>query len=140
MKATIFVTDLIIKSRKEQQDTDEILTKMYEDSKELWEKIYEELPKEYSKGDIFSFTDLLNNDLLTIDFEFAKQLNLFDAITANCFEHKDVLGKELKDFLNENNIVFFVAIKYYKSKEDIEIIFKMSDQGEFIYNFKYLLK
>ncbi len=139
MKCEIFVTDLKTEFGKEQESIDEILIDFYEDNEDLWNKIYKELPKEYDKN-LFCFTDLINNGLLSIDFEFAKQLNLFDAVTANCFEHECILGEELKSFLNENNIVFFVAIKYYKTKEDLEIILKMSDQGIFIDDFKNLLK
>ncbi len=59
--------------------------------------------------------------LISIDYDFAKSLSLFDILDSECFTAKDELGDALIQLCVMADLTFIVTRKKYTSKESIAI-------------------
>jgi hypothetical protein len=126
--ASVYIMDDLI--RKEFGDLDKILKENYNDYYEFMTKKKSAnscfILHENMQNENFSFKDVFQ-EIITIDFEFAKGLKLFDCIHSECFTHSTQLGKQFLDFLNGwcDSITFHVYMIQYYSLYHIDICFKI---------------
>jgi hypothetical protein len=62
---------------------------------------------------------------LELDFEFAKELNLFEIINTQCFDDDTILKKELITLLYGYS--FLLIRKGYLTKDEVELEFRVFD-------------
>jgi hypothetical protein len=136
-KTTFFVLTHML-NENEDSDIDQFLKDTLEKKQDLVKKL-KALKGDYKKK-YFDFDDLFHNDIIKIDYDFVKSLNLFDFISAKCFTSNSVLGNTFLDFLSDYEIGFFVCTKSYRSKDHIYIVLKMSDSYSEITAMESLIK
>lgn len=62
---------------------------------------------------------------ISLDFKFAKGLNLFDIVDAECFTADGELGMAIIQLCVMSDMRFIVSRKYYLTKETVKIDFEV---------------
>ena len=72
--------------------------------------------------------DILNAifiEKISLDFDFAEKLNLYDVLSIDCFTETSKLGSAIRELCSVANSTFIVSKKHYTSKEVIRIDFEV---------------
>lgn len=69
--------------------------------------------------------DVFYNDVI-IDFEFAKQLKLYDIIDSYCFSSRNNKGKALIELINTADFRFILYRRSWSGTNEIELDFEVS--------------
>ena len=96
-------------------------------------QLLEEIRIKENKKHIGEFLlDKLHNQL-TLKCKFAKKLNLFDIVSANCFKSKDKMsGYAYLDFLSETEFKFLLFMKNYIDIKKVELQFIVLTESDYI--------
>ena len=88
----------------------------------LFDKL-EELKGNRSPQDIL---EILFHENVNIDFEFAKQLKLYDIICPDCFYSQTDIGQALIYLLNFASLRFVVSVKEWHATNHMTVEFEMA--------------
>ena len=64
-------------------------------------------------------------DKMSLDYEFAEKLNLFDIVDVDCFTADGELGEAIFNLCISAELRFIVARKIYTGKETMQIDFEV---------------
>ena len=67
---------------------------------------------------------------IELDFEFAKQLNVYDIVSSNCLSFKTEEGKLILDLCETLGVDFVVSARHWNSKNDLYFSFYASFGGD----------
>lgn len=95
----------------------------YPDNADLRLLISKVEESERSVPEDFLFNLLITN--LTLDFEFAKQLKLFDIITPTCFSTETAIGKALITLMEYADFRFILFRRNWDTMNEIEVEFEV---------------
>jgi len=76
--------------------------------------------------------DLLDlfKETVKLDFDFARELKLFDVVEANCFTISSKIGDSFIEILKEEHMVFIVTRRNWISKNKLELYFEVAEYGD----------
>lgn len=72
--------------------------------------------------------DILNDVFdrnVDLDFEFAKELKLYDMIMSDCLMPKSDLGKAIIELCSHSDLIFIVTRKWYMKTDSFDIEFEV---------------
>lgn len=87
--------------------------------------LYEHLKTEKGKQHDQDILDTVFIEKISLDYEFAEKLNLFDIVDAECFTADGELGDAMLQLCVMADMRFIVARKFYTGKETIKIDFEV---------------
>lgn len=72
-----------------------------------------------------TLNSIFKNDL-SLDFEFARQLKLYDVISANCFVSETEIGKALIEHIRYSDLYFILHDRFWSRTDIIEVEFDVA--------------
>ncbi|RUP38246.1 MAG: hypothetical protein EKK63_12765 [Acinetobacter sp.] len=95
-------------------------------SEDKWFNILQEkLNTKETKHHDQDILDQIFRENVTIDYEFAEKLNMFDFITSDCFNGIGELGESILGLCKESEMRFIVSRRMYTGKQEIYIDFEV---------------
>ena len=87
--------------------------------------LYKHLKTEKGKQHDQDILDTIFREKISIDYEFAEKLNLFDIVDAECFNADGELGDAILQLCVMADMRFIVSRKFYTGKETVKIDFEV---------------